>query len=214
VFKYTRTMAELALIAPKNSSILMLGGGALTIPAYLADKLPDSQIDVVEIDPRLETISKDHFNYYDRPNVRFIGADARSFLRQNDHKYDVILVDVYTDLSIPFSLATVEYARSLNDSLGDGGIAVANIAAGDNKACAPYLRGLHGSYSYSFKNYSLLPQSSTDLSFKQNIVAVYSNSPLEWMDKISSTQIKTLPSGQKLTDNFAPVERLSHRCLG
>lgn len=206
VFNYTKQMAQIALAAPKNQNILMLGGGAFTIPNYLAMRT-SSTIDVVEIDPELLAISKQYFNYQEHRNVKIINQDARAFLNTNHQKYDVILVDVYSDVSVPFSLATTEYAEQLKKSLSDEGIVVVNQIGGKNDTCGPLLSAIHTSYASSFKWHSALPQSTQNLAQTQNIVTTYSNKELSWIKNGQQ-----LSQGQTLTDNFAPVEKLQQKC--
>jgi hypothetical protein len=65
-------------------------------------------------------------------------ADARSYLQQNAKRYDIILTDVYQDLSIPFALATKEYAALLKKSLAAEGVVIANIIGSDNPCCSGF----------------------------------------------------------------------------
>jgi predicted membrane-bound spermidine synthase len=208
VFDYTRQMAELTMQAPKNQRILLLGGGAFTIPNYLATQLPSAHIDVVEIDPKLTDIAKQYFNYRDHPNVRIISQDARAFLNVNQQQYDIILVDAYSDTSIPFAVATVEYADRLRQSLTSDGVVIVNIIGAKNQACLPLLNSLHTSYASAFSHHKALPQRSSDLTELQNIVVAYSNQPLPWI----ASEYR-LEFGMTLTDNFAPVERLQQQCV-
>jgi predicted membrane-bound spermidine synthase len=208
VFLYTRKMAELVDQAPARGRILILGGGAFTLPAYLADKYPSSQVDVVEIDPKLVDISKQYFNYRDRPNIRVYAQDARAYLETNRSNYDLILVDVYSDSSMPFSVTTQEYAARLKTGLRPGGQVIANVLGSDDPACAPLLRGVHASYQRQFDHYRLYPLWDPALKYWQNIIFVYSDQPL------SGGVERELGGGMALTDNFAPVERLKLRCQG
>lgn len=206
VFNYTKQMAQIVLKSPKNKNILMLGGGAFTIPNYLATRT-NSTIDVVEIDPQLTDIAKKYFNYSNHDNVKIINQDARAFLNTNQQKYDIILVDVYSDVSVPFSLATIEYAKQLKKSLTNDGIVAVNQIGGKNGTCGPLLSAIHSSYASSFKWHAALPQSTQNLAQTQNIVTTYSDKELSW---IKNSQ--QLDQGQTLTDDFAPVEKLQQKC--
>lgn len=206
VFNYTKQMAKLVLNAPQNQKILMLGGGAFTIPNYLATRI-NGTIDVVEIDPKLLDIAKQYFNYQDHDNVKIINQDARAFLNTNQQKYDIILVDVYSDVSVPFALTTVQYANQLKLSLTDDGLVIVNEIGGKNDTCGPLLSAIHTSYAKSFAKHAALPQSSQDITKTQNIVTTYSNKELDW---INNGQL--LDEGEVLTDNFAPIEKLQQKC--
>ena len=56
---------------------------------YMARQLPNTQIDVVEIDPGLENISQQYFGYQSLPNVKLIFNDARTYIQRTDQRYDV-----------------------------------------------------------------------------------------------------------------------------
>ncbi len=208
VFGYTRQMAVLVEQAPQKQRMLILGGGAFTLPRYLGEKYPTSQIDVAEIDSQLVNIAKRYFNYSDLPNVTVYAEDARAYLNTNQHKYDIILVDVYTDISIPFSVATREYATKLKASLKPDGLVLSNIIGSDTAACRPLLLAVHAGYMQSFTNYQLYPLYDPQLKNRQNIIFAYSNAALG--DKSATTY--DLSGGVALTDNYAPVERLKLQC--
>ncbi|HKX24614.1 MAG TPA: fused MFS/spermidine synthase [Candidatus Saccharimonadales bacterium] len=208
VFDYTRHMAELVDLAPRKADVLILGGGAFTLPAYLADKHGDSHIDVVEIDPELVEISKNYFGYFDRPNVAIHTQDARAFLNANQKKYDLVLVDVYSDTSIPFAVTTEEYAAQLKRATKDDGAVIVNAIGANTAACGPLLRSIHGSYLTQFKDYKVQPLRDSQMRGLQNIAITYANQPLDW---VGSDDVK-LTGDIRLTDNFAPLEQLQQQC--
>ena len=208
VFWYTQQMADLA-IAKQPSSVLVLGGGAFTLPQYLSKQLPDATIDVVEIDPELINISTDYFNYEHPSNVREIVADARTYVNNAATDYDVILVDVYGDASIPFSLMTQEYGRAIANLLKPDGLLAANIIGGmRGGACQDVLQALDAAYRTSlpygwYKNELGQPEERANyiVAYSRNLTA----KPIGYVD---------LPQGSQAayTDNYAPAERLYYNC--
>lgn len=205
VFWYTRELAR--VIVPRAPQrILVLGGGAFTLPQYLARELPSSQIDVVEIDPALESIAEEYF-YYDNPqNVKLIFNDARAYVNQNKEPYDVVVVDTYGDSQIPFALTTREYVASLARQVKPDGLVLANIVAGTaGGACERVFSAVDGAYKTEFP-YAVYSQQA-NLPRVNNVVA-YSR------DKLTVEGMKPLelPRGIELTDNFAPTERLYFDC--
>lgn len=210
VFTYTKKMAAVTSEVPHKKSILILGGGTFTQAQYLANTYPESTIDVVEIDPQLKDIAKEHFSYQNPKNVRIITADARAFLNTNTKQYDLIYVDIYSDASIPFSVATEEYAAKLNAALAPHGVVAANIIAGLSDACAPLLNGLHSTYTTKFSRSAYLPTEDIALQQRQNLIAVYSNESLSWLTiEQAARQPQT---GKTFTDDFAPLEPLTRVC--
>lgn len=212
VFGYTRKLAEVVAAAPHKDRIAILGGGAFTLPEYLGRHYPNSQIDVIEIDPKLPQIAKQYFRYQQPNNVQVIAQDARAYLEKTDAAYDVILVDVYNDASVPFSLATKEYAAKLRHTLTDKGVVAANIIAGTNTACKPLLTSIQASYTSAFARGRYYPMETLSMEQKQNIVAVYSNQSLAWADAIRGQTTATVSNSTALTDSFAPTERLIQNC--
>lgn len=210
VFAYTRAIADLAGRAPQKQNILILGGGAFTLPQYLAQVHPDARIDVVEIDPRLVDISRRHFGYQDPPNVRVISQDARAFLNANTKKYDIIVVDVYSELLIPFSLSTTQYTRALKNASPHDGVILANIIGSGREGCSELLGALHHSYASQFPYHRAYPLEDSGLHALQNIIVAYSQSGPSWLpDAPVSLDVFRGPT---LSDNFAPVERLKQNC--
>lgn len=207
VFSYTQQMAALVDQEVSKDRILMLGGGAFTLPRYLAEKYPSSKIEVVEIDERLIDIARKYFGYKDYGNVQVHSTDARAYLNTSKTKYDIIMLDVYSDSAIPFALTTQEYASELKKDLKPGGIILANIIGSDAPDCRPLLRSLHASFATVFSGYSLYPQSDRSLQTKQNIIFAYSDRGG------GDGYTPDLSGGMTLTDNFAPVERLKLQCL-
>lgn len=211
---YTRTIARIIAAAPAKENVLILGGGAFTLPEYLGRTYPESTIDVVEIDSQLEVIAADYFDYSRPANVHPYFEDARTYLASSDKKYDIIVIDVYNDLSVPFSLSTQEYTRQLRHILAPAGIVVANIVAAESEACTPLLASIDSSYraSFQYSTYSRVRQLPVDV--KQNLVATYSGRPIDWVGAATAPFPIAQPSGgHPLTDNFAPIERLQQRCL-
>ena len=53
--------------------------------------------------------------------------DGRAFLQAVDTKYDVILVDAYQDITIPFQMSSVEFFTLVREHLADGGVMAVNM---------------------------------------------------------------------------------------
>lgn len=210
VFAYTRQIATIVRQAPARDTILILGGGAFTLPDYLANQYPESTIDVVEIDPQLPAIARKYFGYRGTPNIHISTQDARSYLNTNVRKYDIIIVDVYNETAIPFALTTAQYVQRLRGSLQPSGMVLANIIGSTSPACAPLLGSLHSTYRSGFVHYRVAPQQDIGLRSFQNSIFAYANYPLTGLDGLNEQQF-TL-SGMMLTDNYAPVERLAGQC--
>ncbi len=206
VFWYTQELARL-LLHQQPQRILMLGGGAFTLPQYVAERLPDSQIDVVEIDPGLEWISEQYFHYTHPQNVRLVFDDARTYVNRATQQYDAIVVDVYGDSSVPFSLMTREFASKLAARTAAGGVVYANIVAGTAGPCREMFAAIDTAYRTQFSQAAYRNASGGEEQWANHIVA-YARSTLQLPG------LAKLPAmgGPLYTDNYAPAERLHFAC--
>jgi predicted membrane-bound spermidine synthase len=206
-FWYTREIARLT-IAQKPARILILGGGVFTLPQYLAHQLPNTTIDVVEIDPQLETIATQYFNYSHPANVQPVFRDARTYLQQHHAPYDVIIVDVYGDGQIPPSFMTAEYGRELTAQLAPQGVVLVNVIAGlESSSC----RALFGALDSVYRPYLPYARYSTQNNAKTrrgNYVGIYGRQPLSFA---ATTELPPL-HGTLYYDNFVPSEHLYYAC--
>ena len=206
-FWYTKQLADVVAQAPGRANILVLGGGTFTLPRYLAHKYPDSTIDVVEIDPELARIAREHFFYDDPANVNLVFADARTYVNETRERYDVVIVDVYGDTHVPFTLLTREYGERVAALTKPRGIVAANLIAGPKGPCGELLGALSAPYAAHFAN-GLYRMEKPDRE-RSNLVATYSREPFAWPAALPlGERLKALP----YTDNYAPAERLQQDC--
>jgi hypothetical protein len=129
LFDYNQRLLELASnLYPAH--ILMIGGGAFTLPMALTTALPDAVIDVVELDPGLQPIAEQYFGLQPSERLRLHFGDGRQFLETSTEVYDLIIIDVFSELSIPRQFLTMECVQLLHARLSaEGSIAMNIIAA-------------------------------------------------------------------------------------
>ena len=109
-----------------NPQILILGAGGFTLNFH--KDLPGT-FHYVDIDQRIKTIAEKHFLKEDI-NATFTGKDARLFLNESTSKYDIIIVDAYTNAyAIPENLSTVEFYRLISHKLKPRGLLISNVIA-------------------------------------------------------------------------------------
>lgn len=212
VFSYTQKIANLVENSPNKQNILILGGGAYTLPEYLANKYPKSNITVVEIDDQLEQIAKDHFRYEPKNNITNITQDARIYLNNNKQQYDIIIVDIYSDSSVPFSLATKEYSDKLSNSTTKEGVIIANVIGATSDSCISYFSGIDKNYKSNFTNAKYFPLIDSSMHTKQNIIIVYSNTSLSWTGLGLDSYDKIAHMVPNFIDIYSPVEHLQNQC--
>lgn len=60
-------------------------------------------------------------------NIPVYTYDGRAFLNAVDDKYDVIMVDAYQDITIPFQMSSVEFFTLVKEHLNENGVMVMNM---------------------------------------------------------------------------------------
>ena len=126
---YNQTMTAALAYSAAPKRILMIGLGAGSISTYLGRAIPDAQIDVVELDPGVITAGKDYFGLRETGRVRLIAGDGRVYLNRHKDLYDLILLDAFRELGIPFHLLTREFYGLVKEHLAPGGAMASNVAA-------------------------------------------------------------------------------------
>src|ERR671932_1329211 len=104
-FEYVRRMGHvLALAAPEGEPVdaVHLGGGALTLPRYVAATRPGSRQRVVELDEPLTELVRTHLPLPRDARVRVRAADARAALAtMRAASADVVVSDVFAGARTP-----------------------------------------------------------------------------------------------------------------
>jgi spermidine synthase len=91
--------------------------------------LPQSHIDVVEIDPAILQVAKTYFGYRPGTQTAVTIQDARVFVKRAQRagrKYDLVLLDAFDHQYIPEHLLTREYLGEVRSILRPGGVLAAN----------------------------------------------------------------------------------------
>ncbi|MFE0205504.1 spermidine synthase [Streptomyces sp. NPDC058985] len=158
-FEYTRRLGHvLDTVAEPGRAldVLHLGGGAYTLPRYLAATRPGSRQDVVEADRGLLDLVAEHLPLPDGADVTAHGADARAWLAAAPaDSADVLVADVFGGSRVPAHLTSVEYAREAVRVLRADGVYVANLADG---APFGFLRGQLAGFATLFEELALIAE--------------------------------------------------------
>jgi spermidine synthase len=111
-----------------------LGLGTGTFCSQCLDYYPQENLsfDGVEIDQKIVDLV---YQYFDLPkSINVFVEDGRAYLNNCKKKYDVIMVDAYRDITIPFQMSTLEFFTSVKDHLNEGGNMIVNMNMQDNKS--------------------------------------------------------------------------------
>lgn len=127
VFQYTKFADLYDELTEDPTDLLVIGGGAYTVPRRWMNLDEKVNIDVVEIEPSLYDLAQKYFELTDISRITNYPMDARYFLKQSDKQYDFIFVDVFNSShNIPFHLATLEFYQELRTDLKENGVIVFN----------------------------------------------------------------------------------------
>ncbi|WP_089157895.1 spermidine synthase [Micromonospora sp. NBS 11-29] len=129
-FEYVRRIAAVIdLAAPPGRPLtaLHLGGGALTLPRWLAATRPGSTQRVVERDPGVVDLVRRELPPTP-PEVTVTLGDARDAVTSAPPgAYDVVVADVYRAARMPPQVASVEFAAEAARVLRPAGIHLVNL---------------------------------------------------------------------------------------
>jgi predicted membrane-bound spermidine synthase len=107
------------------TDILVLGNGTGTFATQCERYFDQTRIEGVEIDGKIMELARTYFN--EPEDVIVTEYDGRAYLNAIDRTYDVIMVDAFRDITIPFQMSSVEFFTSVRDHLNDGGVMVVNL---------------------------------------------------------------------------------------
>ncbi|RLP83438.1 spermine synthase [Micromonospora sp. BL4] len=129
-FEYVRRIASAVdLAAPPGDplNVLHLGGGALTLPRWLAATRPGSAQRVIERDPAVVELVARELPVLP-PDVEVEVADAREAVAASPPgRYDLVVADIYRAARMPRHVRTVEFAAEVARTLRPDGLYLVNV---------------------------------------------------------------------------------------
>ena len=223
---YDYAMAAPLMIKDKNVSdmdVLILGMGTGTYATQCNKYFGNMNIEGVEIDEKITQLSRKYFSLSD--NIPVTTYDGRAFFNASEKKYDVIMVDAYQDITIPFQMSSTEFFKLVKDHLTEDGVMVVNMNMRGSKEgnINQYLADTIGSvfqteYTVDVSgssNRELFASDNTEVlaNLKQNTETL-DNTELESMMQKVLTNITGYEKGNYiLTDDKAPVELLGMQVI-
>ena len=123
---------DYALAAPlmtrgggEEKEVLILGMGTGTYARQCRKYFDGVSVEGVEIDAKITDLAH---RYFELPKeVKVTTYDGRAYLQAVDQKYDVIMVDAYQDITIPFQMSSTEFFAMVRDHLKEDGVMVVNM---------------------------------------------------------------------------------------
>lgn len=223
-YDYAMTAPLMAGVNEKEKlDILILGMGTGTFATQCDRYFESVDICGVEIDEDITELATEHFHLSN--DIPVYTYDGRAFLNADDKKYDVIMVDAYQDITIPFQMSSTEFFSLVKEHLNPDGVMVVNMnMRGDNEGnINQYLADTIG---LSFSNiYTIDVKGSTNRelfafenenawdSFEVNRELIKDKDLYRFFDEISQQFERYEPGDHIMTDDKAPVELLGMKII-
>ena len=215
---YDYALAAPLMTGTVNADILVLGMGTGTYALQCRKYFGSTNIEGVEIDEKITKLSRKYFHLPD--NINVTTYDGRAFLNAVDKKYDVIMVDAYQDITIPFQMSSVEFFTLVKEHLSENGVMVVNMnmqGSGDGNINQYLSDTISSVFSEVYTidvdnstNRELFASNNKDLYniFKENTRTIQNRELALLMEHVSASLSKYNPGNYILTDDKAPVELL------
>jgi len=198
--------------------ILILGMGTGTYAKQCMQYFDGVTAEGVEIDEKIIELSREYFELPDE--VKVTAYDGRAFLNVCDKKYDVIMVDAYQDITIPFQMSSKEFFTQVRSHLNDGGVMVCNMnmRSKENDGINSYLSDTVASVFSEVYTVDVSGSTNRELfasndpkmieRFREKSAALENGELYSLMSSVNDGLTKYEAGDLILTDDKAPVELL------
>lgn len=129
-FEYHQWFADILDLVPAGPlAVTHVGGGAWTLPRYLAATRPGSSQIVLEPDGALTDLVRARLPLPKRSGIRVRTTGGREGVAAlHDASADVLVLDAFAGGRVPAELTTVEFLADAARVLRPGGLFLANVA--------------------------------------------------------------------------------------
>ena len=208
--------------AESKPDMLILGMGTGTYATQCTRYFGDMDITGVEIDEKITDLAHEYFELDE--SIPVVTYDGRAYLNAIEDTYDVIMVDAYQDITIPFQMSSVEFFTLVKEHLNPGGVMVVNMnMRGQSEGSInDYLADTIASvfnqvYTVDVAgstNRELFASDEADMSKKLQDYVASSDGELSAMMGYVSDHLDEYEAGERvMTDDKAPVELLGMRVI-
>lgn len=203
--------------------MLILGMGTGTYATQCRRYFDSFEIEGVEIDEKITALAHQYFAL--DPEIPVATYDGRAYLAGTDRKYDVIMVDAYQDITIPFQMSTEEFFRMVRSHLTEDGIMIVNMNMTSERenGINAYLQDTISSVFDSVYTVNVARSTNRELFASQNpeIAARFEQNAAAVSDPDLASMMKRVEIGLQryeagnliLTDDKAPVELLGMQTI-
>lgn len=129
--EYLKVATVGAALTKSFSRALLVGLGGGSYARFLRSRFPKAVIEVIEIDPIVIQLAREHFGVREDRRLRVFSEDAGHFVADAaadpDWRYDLVFIDAYHGQKIPAPLARQSFFRAAAEIVSPGGVVVANL---------------------------------------------------------------------------------------
>jgi predicted O-methyltransferase YrrM len=202
---------------------LVIGLAAGTVASQLSRCFPGMEIDGVELDGDLVEIGRRYFGL--PTSVAAFEVDGRLFLAGSRSTYDLVILDAFRSAYVPFHMLTIEFFKILKTHLRRDGVAALNLlSCGGERSLVDATGATLGRVFTDVRSASIPAGINTILYASMSPMKKTAacsggcEDPLETFALAHAKEVQKFHPGagsgeMLLTDDHAPVERLTHRVL-
>ncbi len=208
---------------PADCRVLILGMGTGTYASQCRSYFGEMEIEGVEIDGKITELAREYFRL--PADVKVTTYDGRAYLNAVEETYDVIMVDAYQDITIPFQMSSVEFFTLVKEHLAEDGVMVVNMnmrGSGEgsiNRHLADTIGSVFGQvYTVDVRgstNRELFASDNPDMIFnlEKRLEDTQDRGLSELLASVSGGLERYEAGGLVMTDDKAPVELLGMQVI-
>ncbi len=204
--------------------VLILGMGTGTYATQCERYFGNLNMEGVEIDSDITKLAHEYFHLSE--DIPVYTYDGRAYLSCVDQTYDVIMVDAYQDITIPFQMSSVEFFRQVQSHLNKGGVMVVNMnmrGSEEDSAITNYLSDTIASVFANVYTADVTGSTNRELFASDNDdmltnltsnISLEDDNDLKDMMMLVSSKLECYEGGSHImTDDKAPVELLGMQVI-
>jgi spermidine synthase len=144
---YTQCMMGFTLFHPQPENMLMIGLGGGSLAKFVYHRLPQVQTTVIEINPQIVAIARDHFFVpADDARLQVVIAEGGEFVANHPRSADILMVDGFDDGRQVPSLCSQDFYDDAREALKRNGVLVVNLLSRD-RAVQDYIHRIEDSFA-------------------------------------------------------------------
>lgn len=205
VFRYTIKSREGYELVEDPERALVIGAAAGSQVEDLKKHYPDVTVDGIEIDEKTIELGKEYFSLEDDNRTNIIIDDARRYLKTTDSTYDIVIIDAFRGMTIPYHLATMEFLAELKGRMSDDGVIILNIISAVEGEKSDTFVYIYNTFSTVFDNVVVMPLGENPYAV-QNIVIIATDSDVSQFLENHESYEGEIPAVDPLTDELNPID--------